>query len=119
MQAEWARIRIGDSTEGRDGLEPVSRQIGAGEGERAKRRSQRSPAGEERERPQRERSVRRNPPAGEVHELRRARQESEEGPSPSVADAQRGGGGVAAAKRAREAPPPPAPSQGARERKKQ
>ena len=120
VQAEWARIRIGDSTEGRDGLEPVSRQIGVGKGEKARRRSQRrSPAREEREGPQRERSMQRNPPAGEVHKLRRARQESEEGPSPSVADAQRGGGGVAAAKRAREAPPPPAPSQGARERKKQ
>ena len=113
VQAERTRIRIGDSTEGRDGLEPVSRQIGAGEGEKAKRRSQRrSPAGEESGRPQRERSVRRNPPAGEVYELRRAKRESEEAPSPPVADAPRGGGEVAGAERAREAPPPPAPSPG-------
>ena len=98
VQAEWARIRIGDSTEGRDGLEPVSQQIGAGEGEKARRWSQRrSPAGEEREGLQRERSVQRNPPAGEVHELRRARQDSGEAPSPPVADAPRGGGRVAAA----------------------
>ena len=49
VQAEQARIRIGDSTEERDGLEPVSRQIAAGEGEMAKRRRQgRSPAEEER-----------------------------------------------------------------------
>ena len=47
VQAEGARIRIGDSTEGRDGLEPVSRQIAVGEGERVKRRRQgRSPAEE-------------------------------------------------------------------------
>ena len=46
VQAERARIRIGDSTEGRDGLEPVSQQIAASEGERVKRRRQgRSPAG--------------------------------------------------------------------------
>ena len=32
VQAEWARIRIGDSTEGRDGLESVSRQIAAAKG---------------------------------------------------------------------------------------
>ena len=98
VQAEQARIRIGDSTEGREGLESVSRRIGAGEGEKARRRSQRrSPAGEEREGPQRERSVRRNPPVGEVHELRGARQNSAEAPSPPVADAPRGGGRVAAA----------------------
>ena len=47
VQAEQARIRIGDSTEGRDGLEPVSWQIAAGEGERANRRRQgRSPTEE-------------------------------------------------------------------------
>ena len=47
VQAEWARIRIGDSTKGRDGLELVSRPVGASEGERVKRRHQeRSPAGE-------------------------------------------------------------------------
>ena len=92
VQAEQARIRIGDSTEGREGLESVSRRIGAGEGEKARWGSQRrSPAGEEREGPQRERSVRRKPPAREVHELRWARQESEEAPSPPVADAPRGG----------------------------
>ena len=48
VQAERARICIGDSTEGRDGLEPVSRQIGAGKGEKAQGRSpRRSPAREE------------------------------------------------------------------------
>ena len=36
VQAERARIRIGDSTEGRDGLEPVSRPVAAGEAERVK-----------------------------------------------------------------------------------
>ena len=47
VQAEWARIRIGDSTKGRDGLELVSRPVGASEGERVKRRHQeRSPARE-------------------------------------------------------------------------
>ena len=52
VQAERARIRIGDSTEGRDGLEPVSRQIAVGEGERVKRRRQgRSPAEEGRGKP--------------------------------------------------------------------
>ena len=56
--------------------------------------------------------MRRKPPAGEVHELRRARRESKEVPSLSVADAPRGGGEVAAAERAKEAPPPPAPSPG-------
>ena len=40
VQAERARIRIRDSTEGRDGLEPVSRKMAAGEGERVKRRRQ-------------------------------------------------------------------------------
>ena len=113
MQAEQAWIRIGDSTEGRDGLEPVSWQIRAGKEEKAKQRSQRrSPAGEESGRLQRERSVQRNPPAGEVYELRRVRRESEEAPSPPLAGTPRGGGGVAAAERAREAPPPPAPSPG-------
>ena len=37
VRSVQARIRIGDSTEGRDGLEPVSRQIAAGEREMAKR----------------------------------------------------------------------------------
>ena len=123
VQAEWARIRIGDSTKGRDGPEPVSRQIGAGEGEKARRRSQRrSPAREEREGLQWERSMQRNPPAGEVHELRRARQDSGEAPSPPVADAPRGGGRVTAAERAREAPPRhrrPHQAQGEQEKKKQ
>ena len=36
VQAERARIRIRDSTEGRDGLEPVSRPVAAGEAERVK-----------------------------------------------------------------------------------
>ena len=113
VQAEQARIRIGDSTEGRDGLEPVSWQIRAGKEEKAKQRSQRrSPAGEESGRPQQERFAWRNPPAGEVHELRKARRESAETPSPPVADAPRGGGGVTGAERAKEAPPPPVPSPG-------
>ena len=88
VQAEWARIRIGDSTEGRDGLEPVSRQIGTGKGRKAQRGSpRRSPAGEGSGKPQREGSERRHPPAGEVHELRRAGHTYEEAPSPPVADA--------------------------------
>ena len=74
VQAERARIRIGDSTEGRDGLEPVSRQIAAGEGEMARRRRQgRSPAGEERGRPRRGKPVRRSPLAEGIHKLRRER----------------------------------------------
>ena len=44
VQAERARIRIGDSTEGRDGLEPVSRPVAAGEAERVK--PPRGPEGE-------------------------------------------------------------------------
>ena len=64
VQAERARICIGDSTEGRDGLEPVSRQIAAGEGEMAKQwRQGRIPAGEERGKPRRGRPARRSPPA--------------------------------------------------------
>ena len=52
VQAERARIRIGDSAERRDGLEPVSRQSGTGKGEKAQGRSQRrSPAREEDEKP--------------------------------------------------------------------
>ena len=55
VQAERARIRIGDSTEGRDGLEPVSRQIGTGKGGKAQPGSpRRSPTGEESGKPQRE-----------------------------------------------------------------
>ena len=120
VQAERARICIGDSTEGRDGLEPVSRQIAAGEGERVKRRRQgRSPAGEGRGKPQRGGPVRGSPLAEGIHELWRARRESEEGPNPSEADAPRGGGGVAGAKGAMEAPTPPCRSGRARERKTQ
>ena len=44
VQAERARIRIRDSTEGRDGLEPVSRPVAAGEAERVK--PPRGPEGE-------------------------------------------------------------------------
>ena len=110
VQAERTQIRIGDSTEGRDGLELVSRQIGAGKREKAQRGS---PAGERSGRLQRERSREGSRqggrPAGEVHELRRARHTSEEAPSPPVADGPRKGGG---AERAKEAPPPPAPSPG-------
>ena len=61
VQAERTCIRIGDSTEGRDGLEPVSRRIGAGKREKAQRGSPReSPLGEEGGRPQRERLGRGN-----------------------------------------------------------
>ena len=67
VQAEQARIRIGDSTEGRDGLEPVSRQVEVSEGERVKWRCQeKSPAGEERGKPQRGGPVRGSPPAEEI-----------------------------------------------------
>ena len=89
VQAERARIRIGDSTEGRAGLEPVSQQIGAGKGEKAQGRSPRqSPAGEEGEKPGRERGRL----AGEVHELGRARHAAEEEPSPPWPTAQKGEG---------------------------
>ena len=81
VQAERARIRIGDSTEGRDGLEPVSRQVEVSEGERVKWRCQeKSPAGEERGKPQRGGPVRGSPPAEEIHELWKAMRESEEAP---------------------------------------
>ena len=74
VQAERARIHIGDSTEGRDGLEPVSRQIAVGEKEMAKlQRQGRSPSGEERGRPRREGTARRSPPTKGIHELQRAR----------------------------------------------
>ena len=96
VQAEQARIRIGDSTEGRDGLEPVSRQIGAGKGEKAKGRSPRpSPAGEEGGKPGQERSRQRGQLAEEVHELWRARHTSKEELSLLVADGPRGGGRAA------------------------
>ena len=110
VQAERTPIRIGDSTEGRDGLEPVSRQIGAGKREKAQRGSPRgSPAREGSGRLQREGSGWRNPPAGEIHELRRARCTSGEALSPPVANGPRRGGGAPETKRAKEAPPP-APS---------
>ena len=71
VQAEQARIRIGDSTEGRDGLEPVFQQITAGEGERVKRRRQgRSPAEEGRGKPRRGGPVKGSPRAEGIHELR-------------------------------------------------
>ena len=108
LQAERAQVCIDDSTEGRDGLEPVSRQIAAGEREMAKRqRQRRSPAGEERGRPRQEGTSRRSPPAEGIHELRRARRKSEEALCPPGVDAPRGGGEVAGAERAREVPPPP------------
>ena len=111
VQAEWARIRIGDSTEGRDGLEPVSRQVGASKGERVKwRRQEKSPAGEERGKPQQGGPGRGSPPAEGVYELRRARRESEEAPKPPEPDTLSRGGGVTGAGRAMEAPSPPAPS---------
>ena len=70
VQAEQAPIRIGDSTEGRDGLEPVFQQITAGEGERVKRRRQgRSPAEEGRGKPRRCGPVKGSPPAEGIHEL--------------------------------------------------
>ena len=101
VQAEWARIRIGDSTEGRDGLEPVSRQVRASEGERVKRRRQeRSPAREERGKPQQGGPGRGSPPVEGVQELRRARQESKEVPKPPEPDAPSRGGGVTGAGRA-------------------
>ena len=100
-RTQWARIRIGDSMEGRDGLEPVSRQVGASEGERVKqRRQERSPAGEERGKPQQGGPGRGSPPAEGVHELRRARGESEEAPKPPEPDAPSRGGGVTGAGRA-------------------
>ena len=111
VQAERTRIRIGDSTEGRDGLEPVSRRIGAGKREKAQRGSPReSPPGEEGGRPQRERPGRGNLPAGEVHELRRARSASREASSPTVASGSGSGGGTAEPEKVEEAPPLPAPS---------
>ena len=74
LQAERAWICIDDSTEGRDGLEPVSQQIAVGEKEMAKRQRQgRSPAREERGRPRREGTTRRSPPTEGIHELQRAR----------------------------------------------
>ena len=83
VQAERARIRIGDSTEGRDGLEPVSRQIGTGPGRKSKWGGpRRSPAVEESGEPQWERSERRHQPAGEVHKLRRMGHTYKEAPSP-------------------------------------
>ena len=101
VQAEWARIRIGDSTEGRDGLEPVSRQVEASEGKRVKRRRQeRSPAGEESGNPQQGSPGRGSSPVEGVQELRRARQESEEAPKPPEPDAPSRGGGVTGAGRA-------------------
>ena len=112
VQAERTRIRIGDSTEGRDGLELVSWRIGAGKREKAQRGSPReSPGGERGGRPQRERSGRGNPPAGEIHELRRARNTSGEVLSPPMASGPGRGGGAAETERAKEAPPP-APSPG-------
>ena len=79
VQAEWAQIRIGDSTEGRDGLEPVSRQIGAGKGEKAQGRSpRRSPAREEGKKAGGERSSRKGRPTGEVNELGSARHAAED-----------------------------------------
>ena len=111
VQAERTCIRIGDSTEGRDGLEPVSRRIGAGKREKAQRGSPReSPPGEEGGRPQRERPGRGNLLAGEVHELRRARSASREASSPTVASGSGSGGGTAEPEKVEEAPPLPAPS---------
>ena len=113
VQAERTHIRIGDSTEGRDGLEPVSRRIGAGKREKAQRGSPReSPPGEEGGRPQWERPGRGNLPAGEVHELRRARSASREASSPTMASGSGRGGGTAEPEKVEEAPPPPAPSLG-------
>ena len=89
----------------------MSRQIGAGKGEKAQGRSlRRSPAREESEKPGGERSRQKGRPTGEVHELGRARHAAEDEPSPPVADGPRGRGGAAGAERATEAPLPPAPS---------
>ena len=107
VQAEWARIRIGDSTEGRDRLELLSRQIAAGEGERVKRHQGRSPAEDGRGKPRCSGPAKGSPKAEGIHELRRARRESEEATNPPEADASKGGGGVAEAGGAMEAPTPP------------
>ena len=76
-----------------------------------RRRQERSPAGEERGKPQWGGPGRGSPPVEGIHELKRARRESKEAPNPPEPDAPRRGGGVTGAGGAMEAPTPPVSSQ--------